>query len=74
MAGRNELCRIVDDAIVQLAEKYREVILYRDYYGATWRHVADELGLRDEGEARTLHRRAWIALRRAIGPRMEDLL
>jgi len=73
-AARNELCRILDDAMMQLAEEYRVVILNRDYYGASWKRVSLELGLSNEGEARTLHRRAWIALRRAIGPSMEGLL
>lgn len=73
-ASRNELCRILDEAMMQLADGYREVILIRDYYGAQWSQVHQQLGLTDAAEARKLHRRAWIALRRAIGPRMEGLV
>jgi DNA-directed RNA polymerase specialized sigma24 family protein len=73
-AGLEELRQVLDEAMIQLPEDLREVILLRDYYSADWAYVSRESGIRDEAEVQKLHRRAWINLRRIVGPRMDSLL
>lgn len=73
-AGQSELRGILDEAMIQLPDELREVILLRDYYAADWGYVSRETGIRDVAEVQKLHRRAWISLRRIVGPRMKDML
>ena len=52
----------VETCIGELPEEYREVIILRDYAGASWRTIADELGRKSEDGVRMLHARALVAL------------
>lgn len=69
-AASNELARLVDEAVAQLPEDYREVILMRTYYGHDWEQVARLCGRPGADAARQLHRRARIRLGRILRARM----
>jgi RNA polymerase sigma-70 factor (ECF subfamily) len=69
-AMRREVREILDAAIAGLSEEYREAILLRDFCGASWEHVARELGRESVHAAQQLHQRAWIKVRRLAEPRL----
>lgn len=52
----------VQGALAELPERHRELILLRDYAGATWETIAGELGLASPDAARMLHARALVKL------------
>ena len=52
----------LEDAIHDLPEQYREVILLRDYSGCSWDEIAKETGRPTESAARMVHARAMVAL------------
>jgi len=56
--GRAEEIDRVREAIASLPERYRETILLRDYTGASWKGVAEELGIGNADAARAIHSRA----------------
>jgi RNA polymerase sigma-70 factor (ECF subfamily) len=56
--GRTEEVELIREAIASLPERYREAILLRDYAGARWQDVADEIGVDSADAARLLHSRA----------------
>ena len=53
---------MIEACLEQLPELYREVIILRDYAGATWKTVAEQLEKPSEDSVRMLHARALIAL------------
>ena len=59
--GRAETADAVRDAIAELPERYREVILLRDYADSPWEEVGEELDL-SPNAARMLHSRALTKL------------
>lgn len=65
-ASRRELARLVDEAVAQLPEDYREVIMLRTYYGGSWDYVAEQMNRTNGDAARQLHRRARIRLARIM--------
>ena len=69
-AQLSEIRELLDDAVAELPERQRRVVLLRDYCGEQWDQIAAELG-RDNGAARQLHQRAWIHLRRELRPKIE---
>ena len=69
-AQQREAEEIVDEALTELLESQREVILLRHYCGAEWEQVAETLG-RSVGAAQQLHTRAWETLRSKVGPRLD---
>lgn len=69
-AMRREVREILDDAIADLSQEYREAILLRDFCGASWEQVARELGRESVHAAQQLHQRAWIKVRRLAEPRL----
>ncbi len=66
----NELKERLDDAVAELPEDQRRVVVLRDYCGESWERIAAELA-RETGAARQLHQRAWIRLRRELRPWIE---
>jgi RNA polymerase sigma-70 factor (ECF subfamily) len=68
----DELRRIVDDAVAELPDDYREVIMLRTYYGGAWDWVAEQMGRPGGDAARQLHRRARMKLSRILMDRMPD--
>lgn len=70
---RRELEQLVDRHVQALEpEIYREAILQREFYEATWEEVADAIGRETAGAAREVHRRARIKLMSRIGPELGD--
>jgi len=69
-AARGEMAGILDDAIAELPEDYREVIVLRDYCGADWGSIAERIGRPTVHAAQQLHQRAWIRVRRLAAPRL----
>ena len=61
-----EQSELVEDAIRQLPEEYRELIILRNYAGATWETVASETGRPSAAAARMMHARAIIELGKLV--------
>ena len=58
--------KIVEGCLDQLPEEYRELILLRNYAGASWEAVAEETGRPSAAAARMIHARAMIELGRLL--------
>lgn len=71
-AERAELAEVLDAGLAELPEHYREVVLLRDYCGADWPTIAAKLGRESVHATQQLHQRAWIRLRRVVGPRLRN--
>jgi len=56
----------LEDAIHDLPEQYRELILLRDYAGYSWDEIAKETGRPSESAARMMHARAMVALSKKV--------
>lgn len=72
MLFRKELEELFDAAVRDLPDDQREVVLLRDYCRFDWESIARKLGRANAHAACQLHQRAWIALRRALGPKLRD--
>ena len=70
-AAQAELSEIVDHCLSELPDEYREVIVLRDYCGASWEHITAELGGRSLHATQQLHQRAWIKLRKRVLPLLD---
>ena len=70
LAAQDEIRKIVDDAVAELPDDYREVIMLRTYYGGSWEFVAEQIGRPNADAARQLHRRARIRLSRIMQGRL----
>ena len=64
-AAAQEMEDIVDSCVSRLEEAHREVILLKDYAGADWAFIAEQLG-RTVGAAQQLHQRARAKLSDAV--------
>ncbi|MCP3919230.1 MAG: sigma-70 family RNA polymerase sigma factor [bacterium] len=73
LAWRKELREILDEGMLELDPKYREIILMRDYCEMSWSEVASGMNYDDTHAPQQLHRRAWIKLRRIVRPRLGTL-
>lgn len=69
---RKELEKLFDDAVRELPGDQREAVILRDYCSADWDEIALRLGRTNAHAACQLHQRAWIALRRTLGPKLRD--
>src|SRR5262245_56795480 len=58
--------KIVEDCLQRLPEEYRELILLRNYAGASWETVAEETGRPSAAAARMMHARAIIELGKLV--------
>jgi DNA-directed RNA polymerase specialized sigma24 family protein len=67
---RGEDKQLLDECLAGLQEDMREVILLRDFAGASWAHIASRLGRPSSDAARKQHERTLIALREAIRGRL----
>ncbi len=65
-AYRREVRELLDLAIAELPDEYREVVLLRDFCGADWPEIAAKLGRDNLNAAQQLHQRAWIRLRKSL--------
>lgn len=59
---RNEEKRILEACLEELDDEYRELILLREYMGASWEAVAEETGRPSAAAARMKHAQAKIEL------------
>lgn len=71
-ALRNELQATIDEAMLELKDEHREVILLRDYSGLEWLDIAEQLEKDNVHAAQELHRRARIRLARILSARLGD--
>ncbi|MFO1010603.1 MAG: sigma-70 family RNA polymerase sigma factor [Planctomycetota bacterium] len=54
--------RRVEACVAELADEYRELILLRNYAGASWEAIAEETGRPSAAAARMMHARALVEL------------
>jgi RNA polymerase sigma factor (sigma-70 family) len=71
-AMRSENKEILDECLAELPVDLREVILLRDYAGASWKHIAAELNRPSPDAARKQHERALAALRSELAGRLGE--
>lgn len=69
---RAEQAEIVEACIHLLSEEYRELLILRNYAGATWETVAEETGRPSAAAARMMHARAMIELGKLVRERGVD--
>ena len=62
----NEESKIVERCLDELPAEYRELILLRNYAGASWESVAEETNRPSAAAARMMHARAMIVLGRLV--------
>ncbi|MEM6672385.1 MAG: sigma-70 family RNA polymerase sigma factor [Planctomycetota bacterium] len=72
-AEREELRRVVDDAMLELRDDYREIILLRDYAQADWQTIADEVDAPNVRAAQATYRRAKSKLGTLLEPWLDRL-
>ena len=58
-AEKREERERLERALDQLPEKQRELIAQREYLGASWQAIADDLGYASPEVARVRHARCW---------------
>ncbi|MBK8979457.1 MAG: sigma-70 family RNA polymerase sigma factor [Planctomycetes bacterium] len=63
---RTEGSTRVEEKIAELPDKYRELILLRDYAGFSWKEVAERADRPTPDAAREMHRQAIVKLARAM--------
>lgn len=63
---RDEEAHIVEDCLARLPDEYRELILLRNYAGASWETVAEETGRPSPAAARMMHARALVELGKLV--------
>jgi RNA polymerase sigma-70 factor (ECF subfamily) len=61
-----EQAEIVERCMQMLPEEYRELLILRNYAGATWETVAEQTGRPSAAAARMMHARAVIELGRLV--------
>jgi RNA polymerase sigma-70 factor (ECF subfamily) len=66
---RAEEASLVEACLHELSEDYRELILLRDYAGASWEEVAEAAGAKSPDAARMMHSRARTQLGRLLAAR-----
>lgn len=71
-ASQRELEAVVDEAMAELPEDAREVILLRTYQGGSWDYVARQLGRPGADAARQLYRRSRVQLGRIVRRRLQS--
>lgn len=65
----DEQIEIVESCIHELPPEYRELIILRDYTGASWEAVAEETGRPSAAAARMMHARALMELGKSVKER-----
>ncbi|MFN0009257.1 MAG: RNA polymerase sigma factor [Planctomycetota bacterium] len=62
LAARGEENGILDDCVAGLDQRQREIVVQRNYLGATWPAIAEEFGYSNEQAARAAHAKATLEL------------
>jgi len=66
LADRGERQALLERCLHELPEAYRELILLRDYAGASWEAVAEHAGRPSADAARMMHAKALVELGRRV--------
>ena len=69
-AWKREVRALLDEAVGELPEQYRQAIVLRDYCGGSWEFVAQELERDSAHAAKQVHQRAWIRVRQLVWPKL----
>jgi RNA polymerase sigma-70 factor (ECF subfamily) len=69
-AERNDLVRVLQEALARLPDDYRRVIELRDIEGRSFAEIAEAIGRPSEGAAQMLHARALARLAGMVGPKV----
>lgn len=67
--SHDEQTSMVEECIAELPEPYRELIILRDYAGASWDTIAEETGRPSAAAARMMHSKAMIDLGKLVRAR-----
>lgn len=60
--AESEQVQLIEECMQELKPSYREVILHRDYAGASWEEVAELMEAKSANAVRMLHARALVEL------------
>ena len=69
MAEADEQAQIVEQAMEELSDEYRELLILRNYVGASWEHIAEAIGSPSADAARMMHARGMIELGKQLRER-----
>lgn len=72
-AERNEMKIAVDEAMLELRDDYREIILLRDYAQADWDTIATEVGAPNVRAAQATHYRARAKLASLLSRTIDEI-
>jgi RNA polymerase sigma-70 factor, ECF subfamily len=72
LLARAELTRMIEECLQELREDYRELIILRNYAGASWEVVAEQTGRPSAAAARMMHAKAIVELGKALRRRMPE--
>lgn len=69
--SRLERQEILDECVAELSPEYREVILLRDFAGASWEYITEQMGRVTPRATAMLHARAKVALLKIARQRID---
>ena len=69
---RTEIKEAIDEAMLELKDEYREIILLREYAHADWETITDEVGAPNVRAAQATHYRARAKLASLLSHRMDE--
>lgn len=70
LAEAGERAAVVEECLRTLKQEHRELILQRDYMGASWEAVAKAVGRPSAAAARMMHAQALIELGKCVSARL----
>jgi len=70
-AMKAEAIELLEEGIAELKEEYREVILQREYCGASWETIAHQMQSPSANASRMLHARAMVELGKRVRRRRD---
>lgn len=71
-AMRAEFQAALDQAVAELSERDREIVLLRDYHDGDWEFVARGVGAESVGAVQRAYHRAWAKLRERLEPHLGE--
>jgi len=72
LAAADEEALLVELSMEQMSEEYRELLILRNYVGASWEHIAETVGSPSPDAARMMHARGMIELGKHLRERGAD--
>ena len=68
--GEPEICKaLLEQCVAELSEEYKELIILREYAGASWDEIARETGRPSPDAARMMHGKAMLELSKLLKER-----